>query len=59
LPGRTKKEYFLVIDSNGIDEEDAYLTTVRSGRPRMDRKQRRAAWPIFRAFQRGLKNGIC
>ena len=50
-----KKEYFLVIDSNGIDEEDAYLTTVRSGRPRMDRKQRRAAWPIFRAFQRGLK----
>ena len=21
----------------------------------MDRKQRRAAWPIFRAFQRGLK----
>jgi superfamily I DNA/RNA helicase len=50
-----KKEYFLVIDSNGIDEEDAYLTTVRSGRPRMDRKQRRTAWPIFRAFQRGLK----
>lgn len=50
-----KKEYFLVIDSNGIDEEDAYLTTVRSGRPRMDRKQRRSAWPIFRAFQRGLK----
>ena len=50
-----KKEYYLVIDPNGIDEEEVYLTTVRSGRPRISRKQRRAAWPIFRAFQRGLK----
>ena len=50
-----KKEYSLVIDPNGIDEEEKYLTTVRSGRPRISRKQRRAAWPIFRAFQRGLK----
>ena len=50
-----KKEYDLVIDPNGIDEEEVYLTTVRSGRPRISRKQRRAAWPIFRSFQRGLK----
>lgn len=50
-----KKEYSLVIDPNGIDEEEVYLTTVRSGRPRISRKQRRAAWPIFRTFQRGLK----
>jgi len=50
-----KKEYYLVIDPNGIDEEELYLTTVRSGRPRISRKQRRSAWPIFRAFQRGLK----
>jgi mRNA-degrading endonuclease RelE of RelBE toxin-antitoxin system len=50
-----KKEYSLVIDPNGIDEEESYLTTVRSGRPRISRKQRRSVWPIFRAFQRGLK----
>ena len=50
-----KKEYFRVIDPNGIDEEEVYLTTVRSGRPRISRKQRRASWPIFRTFQRGLK----
>jgi len=50
-----KSEYWLVIDANGIDDEEAYLTTVRSGRPRITRKQRRQAWPVFRAFQRGLK----
>lgn len=49
------KEYWMVIDSNGIDNEEGYLTTVRSGRPRMSRNQRRQAWPVFRAFQRGLK----
>ena len=48
-------EYELVIDPNGIDDEETYLATVRSGRPRVSRKQRRAAWPVFRAFQRGLK----
>lgn len=50
-----QSEYELVIDANGIDDEETYLTTVRSGRPRISREQRRAAWPIFRAFQRGLK----
>lgn len=48
-------EYELVIDANGIDDEETYLTTVRSGRPRISRQQRREAWPVFRAFQRGLK----
>ncbi len=48
-------EYELVIDPNGIDDEETYLGTVRSGRPRISRKQRKAAWPIFRTFQRGLK----
>lgn len=48
-------EYERVIDPNGIDGEETYLTTVRSGRPRISRQQRRAAWPVFRAFQRGLK----
>ena len=50
-----QREYDLVIDPNGIDDEETYLTTVRSGRPRISRQQRRAAWPVFRAFQRGLK----
>ncbi len=48
-------EYDLVIDPNGITEEDSYLVAVRSGRPRISRQQRRTAWPVFRAFQRGLK----
>jgi hypothetical protein len=52
---KLKLEYDLVIDPNGIDEEDTYLTTVRSGRLRITRAQRRAAWPVFRAFKRGLK----
>ncbi|MDZ7697751.1 MAG: AAA family ATPase [Deltaproteobacteria bacterium] len=50
-----KNEYERVIDANGIDEEEVYLTTVRSGRPRISRRQRRLAWPFFRSFQRGLK----
>jgi superfamily I DNA/RNA helicase len=33
----------------------SYLSTVRSDRPRISRAQRRAAWPVFRAFKRGLK----
>jgi mRNA-degrading endonuclease RelE of RelBE toxin-antitoxin system len=50
-----KNEYLQVVDANGITDEDAYLTTVRSGRPRISRKQRKAAWAVFRSFQRGLK----
>ncbi len=50
-----RKEFDLVIEANGIDDLDAYLTTVRSGRPRVSRGQRRAAWPVFRAVQRELK----
>ena len=49
------KEYWQVIDANGIDNEEDYLTTVRSGRPKISRGQRRQAWPVFRSFQRGLK----
>ena len=48
-------EYDQVIDPNGIEDEDVYLTTVRSGRPRISRRQRRQAWPVFLAFQRELK----
>ncbi len=48
-------EYEMVIEPNGIDDEEAYLAAVRSGRPRISREQRRAAWAVFRAFLRGLK----
>lgn len=50
-----KKEYDLVVEANGIETEEEYLTTVRSGRGRMGRKQRREAWTVFREFRRGLK----
>jgi len=48
-------EHRWVVDPNGITDEEAYLTTIRSGRPRWPREQRRQAWVAFRALQRGLK----
>ncbi len=48
-------EYELIVEANGIDEEEAYLTALRPGRPRISREQRRAAWRIFRAFERTLR----
>lgn len=50
-----RKEFFMVVDPNGIDCEDDYLTAVRTGRPRLSREQRRCAWSVFRVFIRGLK----
>ena len=47
-------EFRLVVDSMGIDSEEEYLTTVRSGRPRLGRKQRRQLWKLFTDFHRGL-----
>jgi mRNA-degrading endonuclease RelE of RelBE toxin-antitoxin system len=47
-------EYDQIIDKMGIDNEDAYLTALRTGRPRMMRKQRKLLWPYFAAFQREL-----
>lgn len=49
-----EEEFNLVVDANGIDSEEGYLTTVRTGRARMGRKQRRDAWNIFKAYQRLL-----
>ena len=48
-------EFWQVIDANGIDSEEGYLTAVRTGRPKMTRSQRKKAWPVFLSFQRGLK----
>jgi mRNA-degrading endonuclease RelE of RelBE toxin-antitoxin system len=50
-----QNEYHLIVEQHGIDNEDAYLTAVRSGRPRISRKDRKAAWPVFETFNRGLK----
>lgn len=47
-------EFDLVIDKAGIGTEDAYLTAVRSGRPRLDRKQRRILWPVMQSLQQKL-----
>jgi len=49
------KEYELIVDANGVYNEDDYLTTVRSGRPRFSRKQKKSIWPILKEFQTELK----
>ncbi len=49
------KEYQLIVDANGVYNEDDYLTTVRSGRPRFSRKQKKSIWPILKEFQTELK----
>ena len=50
-----RQEYQLIIDANGLDNEDDYLTTIRSDRPRITREQRRSAWKVFLMVQRSLK----
>jgi len=47
-------EFAQVVDGMGIDSEDTYLTTVRSGRPRIGRKQRKELWKVFADLQREL-----
>jgi mRNA-degrading endonuclease RelE of RelBE toxin-antitoxin system len=46
-----QKEFELVIDANGIDTEEEYLTAIRSGRPRLGRKQRKQIWSIIQIFR--------
>lgn len=50
-----QNEYHLIVEQHGIDNEDSYLTAVRSGRPRITRKDRKLAWPVFETFNRELK----
>lgn len=47
-------EYDQIVDRMGIENEDAYLTFVRSNRPRLGRKQRKALWKVFADFQREI-----
>ncbi len=54
-PAELRLEYELIVEPNGLDEEEQYLTALRSARPRLNRDQRRAAWQIFRTFNRALK----
>ena len=48
-------EFEQLIELNGIETEDKYLSVVRSGRPRISRTQRKALWLLFVEFNRGLK----
>lgn len=47
-------EFEQVVDRMGLDSEEAYLTTIRSGRPRLGRAQRKAVWKVFADVQREL-----
>jgi superfamily I DNA/RNA helicase len=47
-------EYEQIVDRMGINNEDEYLATVRVGRPRILREQRKKLWPYFAAFQQEL-----
>lgn len=47
-------EYDQIIDRMGIDSEEGYLTTVRTGRKRLSREQRKQLWKIFADFQREM-----
>lgn len=49
-----KDEYDQIVDRMGIDNEEAYLTIIRSGRRRVSRKQRKQLWKVFSDFQREL-----
>jgi mRNA-degrading endonuclease RelE of RelBE toxin-antitoxin system len=48
-------EFDDIVDRMGLDSEEAYLTTVRSGRPRLARAQRKQLWKVFADVQRELK----
>lgn len=49
-----RSEFAEIVDRMGIDSEDDYLTTVRSGRPRIGRAQRKSLWRLFSHMQREL-----
>ena len=51
-----RDEFEQIIDKMGIYTEEEYLAALRTGRPRMMRKQRKRLWPYFSAFQHELSN---
>lgn len=55
IPDEIRREFDELIDPNGIVEEDAYLTVLRPGRPRLKRADRKAIWPLFVGVRRGLQ----
>ena len=54
-PEFVRDEFEQIIDPMGITVEDDYLTTVRSGRPMLKRKQRRQLWKLFVEARRQLE----
>jgi len=54
-----REEYDEVVDAMGIDNEEEYLSTARTGRARLSRQQRRKLWAYFQSFNRLLqKRGL-
>ncbi len=49
------REFELIVDRNGLAQEDDYLSALRSGRKRLKRVGRRSLWPIFQAVRSLLK----
>ena len=52
--GFIASEYEDIIDPMGIDNEDSYLTVVRTGKSRISRKQRKVLWRLFIQFKQEL-----
>ena len=55
-PAFLKEEFTEVIDPFGIRSEDEYVTTVRTGRPRLGRTERKQLWGYFNAVFRQMKH---
>lgn len=53
-----RREYEIVVDPFGIYDEETYLTTVRTGRPRLTRELRKALWKVFAEFRRRLRTRL-
>ncbi|MEE2732969.1 MAG: UvrD-helicase domain-containing protein [Pseudomonadota bacterium] len=47
-------EFRDIVDPMGIDSEEAYLTAIRTGRPRVSRGQRKKLWRLFVTFNQEL-----
>lgn len=57
-PEQMMAEFDEVIEPYGIDNEDDYLTLVRTGRKQLRRPERKIAWQFFNAFKRILKKRL-
>lgn len=49
------KEYELIVDRNGLSQEDDYLSALRSGRRKIRRAARKGLWTIFQGVRSELR----